>query len=295
MRTLILALAFTVTSLGAIETQAELKARTKVEFSNYNSARFYAKRNIRNAKVAIHRAKRVVRYWSPYRADLAEAIRHYQYAIDLYYWGDFYESSQNSEYAGRVAEYILFQGYDNGFCSGNDLYSYYNGNGGWFWGNNNGWGFGFGYNSNNNGWNNNNNNGWNNNNGGWNNNNNGNWGDDYDLYKKGKPRKDGSSEFGLNKNNPSDQNNGKPRFSGSQQQQKPSFEKPSMDAGRPRMSAPNETNQKPSTPQINNAQREEMKSAFEKLKVDKPNTEKMKMKSMSDDEVLKSATDKDIE
>jgi hypothetical protein len=316
MRTKILALAFTFTSLGAIETTANPniigmnKLTTKVSITY--SSRMYAKRTIRNAKMSITRAKRVVNNWSPFRADLAEAIRHQQYAIDLFYWGDYYEAARNSDYAGRIAEYVLFQAYDNGYCSQND---YYNGNNnsGWFWGGDNGWGFG--YNQNNNGYN---NNGYGNGNNGWNNGGND---DDYDLNKKGKkgngfkgPRNQGSIEGG--NNNPNSNNSGNPRFDGglnkpnfeqngntNPRNNKPSFEAPKIsnprnnnfeeEQGKTKASKQSEVSKE--QPKIDDAQRKEMKSAFDKMKLDKPDDSKMKMKAKTDDEVLKSEEKLDID
>jgi hypothetical protein len=320
MRTTILALALTFTSLGAIETKAEVGATNKKYNASYSS-RMYAKRSIRNAKISIMRAKRVVNHWSPFRADLAEAIRHQQYALDLYYWGDYYESARNSDYAGRIAEYILFQAYDNGYCS---EYDYYNGgnNSGWFWGNNNGWGFGFSQNNNgynNNGYNNGyNNNGYNNgyDNNGWNN-----GGYDDDMYKKDKntsgPRRKGGSENGFDNNNGMN-NSGNPRYNGGNNKpninpnensnprnNKPSFDnsnvsnprKGGFDNGtqQPNVSTPPQGNSQMEKPKMDDAKRSEMKSAFEKMKLDKPDDSKMKMKSKSDDEVLKSEEKLDID
>ncbi len=315
MRTTILALALMFTSLGAIETNAEVKAVNTKYTANYSS-RMYAKRSIRNAKMSINRARRVVNNWGPYRADLAEAIRHQQYAIDLYYWGDYYEAARNSDYAGKIAEYILFEAYDNGYCSQYDYFGN-NNNSGWFWGNNNGWGFGFGYSQNNNSYN---NNGFNNNGGygnnGWNNN-----GYDDDLYKKNKdnqyngPRKKGSSDGGFDNSDLNKSNN--PRFDGANKPtmdqnigtnprgNKPSFDNGNMSNPRnggfdnsmqqPKMSAPQQGGNQMEKPKIDDAQRQEIKSAFDKMKLDKPDDSKMKMKAKSDDEVLKSTEKLDID
>ncbi len=311
MRTMILALAFTVISLGAIETKAEVRTINHNYSANYSS-RMYAKRSIRTAKISILRAKRVIGNWgySPFRADLAEAIRHQQYAIDLYMWGDFYEAARNSDYAGRVAEYILFEAYDNGYCSYNDYYS--NNNSTWFWGTNNGWGFGFGQPNNgwnnNNGWSNNNsgnnNNGGYNNNGGFDNNGFGNGGFDDDYNKKDKtyngPRKRGSTE-----NVPNQNSNNNPRMNGAPS--KPTFDQnantsprgqqPNMDGNR--MAAPKNTSPQQGggaeRPKASETQKEEMKQAFEKIKMDKPDDSKMKLKSKSDDEVLKSSEKLDVD
>jgi hypothetical protein len=313
MRTTILALALMFTSLGAIETNAEVKAVNTKYAASYSS-RIYAKRSIRNAKISIQRAKRVVNNWSPFRADIAEAIRHQQYAIDLYYWGDYYEAARNSDYAGRIAEYVLFQAYDNGYCSNNDYFGS-NNNSGWFWGNNNGWGFGYSQNNNgygNNGYNNGYNNGFDNgfDNNGWNN-----GGYDDDLYKKGKdkntsgPRRKGSSENGFDNNNGMN-NSGNPRYNGGNN--KPSMQpnensnprnnKPSFNNGmqQPKMTAPQQApqqqgNSQMEKPKMDDAKRSEMKSAFDKMKLDKPDDSKMKMKSKSDDEVLKSEEKLDID
>jgi hypothetical protein len=325
MRTTILALALTFTSLGAIETKAEVKAVNTKYAASYSS-RMYAKRSIRNAKISIIRAKRVVNHWSPFRADIAEAIRHQQYAIDLYYWGDFYEAARNSDYAGRIAEYVLFQAYDNGYCSNNDYFGN-NNNSGWFWGNNNGWGFGYSQNNNgygNNGFNNGYNSGFDNgfDNNGWNN-----GGYDDDLYKKGKdkntsgPRRKGSSEIGMDNNNGMN-NSGNPRYNGGNNKpsmqpnensnprnNKPSFDNSKMSNPRsggfdngtqqPKMTAPQQApqtgNNQMEKPKMDDAKRSEMKSAFEKMKLDKPDDSKMKMKSKSDDEVLKSEEKLDID
>jgi hypothetical protein len=312
MRTTILALALTFISLGAIETKAEVSA-TNTKYNAAYSSRMYAKRSIRNAKISIQRAKRVVNHWSPFRADIAEAIRHQQYAIDLYYWGDYYEAARNSDYAGKIAEYVLFQAYDNGYCSNNDYFGS-NNNSGWFWGNNNGWGFGYSQNNNgygNNGYNNNGNNGWNN--GGY----------DDDLYKKGKdnnasgPRKKGGSENGFD-NNEGMNNSGNPRYNGGNNKpsmqpnensnprnNKPSFDNSNVSNPRnggfengtqqPKVSAPQQGNSQMGKPKMDDAKRSEMKSAFDKMKLDKPDDSKMKMKTKSDDEVLKSEEKLDID
>ncbi len=310
MRTITFALALTFISLGAIETKAEVSTINDKYSANY-STRFYAKRSIRTAKISILRAKRVIGNWnwSPYRADLAEAIRHQQYAIDLYRWGDFYEASRNSDYAGRIAEYILFEAYDNGYCSYNDYYS--NNNSTWFWGGNNGWGFGYNqqYNGfNNNGFSNNgfgNNGGFDNNglgNGGFDNNGLGNGGFDNNQNNSYYgPRKKGNTE-----NAPSQNNSNNPRYNNAPR--KPTFDQNAN--SNPRGQQPNFDNNKinapkPSSPQQqggsserakpSETQKEEMKQAFEKIKMDKPDDSKMKMKSKSDDEVLKSAEKLDID
>jgi hypothetical protein len=324
MRTTILALVLTFISLGAIETKAEVSATSKKNHASYSS-RMYAKRSIRNAKISISRARRFVDNWSPYRADLAEAIRHQQYALDLYYWGDYYEAAKNSDYAGRIAEYVLFQAYDNGYCSNNDYFGS-NNNSGWFWGNNNGWGFGYSQNNSygNNGYGNNGyNNGYNNNgydNNGWNN---GNSGYDDDLYKKGKdknksgPRRKGGSENGFD-NNDGMNNSGNPRYNGGNNKpnmdpnessnpraNKPNFDNNNLSNPRkdgfengtqqPKMTAPQQGNSQMEKPQMDDTKRSEMKSAFEKMKLDKPDDSKMKMKSKSDDEVLKSEEKLDMD
>jgi hypothetical protein len=302
MRTMILALAFTTISLGASpaanETKVEVNLTSKNVHANYSS-RMYAKRSIRNAKSSIIRAKYAIGNWgwnNPFRADLAEAIRHQRYAIDLYRWGDFYEAARNSDYAARIAEYVTFQAYDNGYCSDFDYFNGYNSNSGWFYGGNNGWGFGFGYNSNNGAWNNNNN--WDNN-GNWNN-----GGFDDDYYRKGKDNRKGGSQFEQNQGTNNNASN--PRYNGG-------MNKPTMDQGsNPRNTKPsfdnsnNNPRMKPSFDNSNssvpskiekpsNEQREDMKKAYEKMKADKPVMDDTKFKSKTDDEVLKSNEKLDIE
>jgi len=93
-------------------------------YNNYYSVKKAARNSIRQSANVIGQALQFSDWNDTYSPWLAKAIRHQQYAKQLYFWGDYAGALNHAERAGFLAWNTLsyfnnVYGYDDGFAGGN--------------------------------------------------------------------------------------------------------------------------------------------------------------------------------